>query len=163
VTSRKIYDRICTESECNPNCGEEQGFTYLEPVPYLHISSSMKNESHDLRLMNIIQEHMNYIYKHNASKHIDYTYSMIQLNNIVKRVVYGVGLAKSDKSKGTKEDLTVSSPNIHNVTGAYLELKKGIRLPVVMKENQKNYNQFANLLGVMHVYDDGRPMKYDAV
>jgi hypothetical protein len=160
VTSRKIYDRICKVNDCNPNCGQNQGFTWLEPTPYYEISSSLKNESHDLRLMNIIRTHMEYLFDNHQTKPSDPT--VVELHNIVNYVTYGIGLDKSDETKGTEENLTISSPDIYNVSGAYLELKKGIQKLKVKSENERNYNQFANLLGVLHIYDDGRPMKYES-
>jgi hypothetical protein len=42
-------------------------------------------------------------------------------------------------------------------------MKKAIRIPKVMRENEANYGPGINVIGVLHVYDDGRPMKYDAV
>jgi len=52
--SREIYDEICYIEECKPHCGYKYGFSWLNPKPYIHISSSKKNESHDLRLIHNI-------------------------------------------------------------------------------------------------------------
>jgi hypothetical protein len=55
INGRKIYNKVCSTRKCNPNCGSNKGFQWLDPIPYIHISSSKKNESHDLRLLNTVK------------------------------------------------------------------------------------------------------------
>jgi len=159
ATSRKIYEKVCKTSECDPDCGRDYGFGLLEPTPFLQISSSLKNESHDLRLLNIVRTNMKEIEEPDKPKEATF----IEVRKIVNKVVYGVGVSRKNKEYGTKEDLTITPKRIYNVKGAYMNMKKAIRIPKVMRENEANYGPGINVIGVLHVYDDGRPMKYDAV
>ena len=45
---------------------------------------------------------------------------------------------------------------------AYLELKKVVEMDNVILENMINYNA-DNKLGVLHVYNDGKPMVYEEI
>jgi hypothetical protein len=161
LTSRKIYDKICSVSDCKPECGSSYGMAWLDPIPEVTISSSQKNESHDLRLLKIIESDMEkLLYIH----HIEPTENtFVETNKVLKKVVYGVSLSKEVKSYGTKENLKISPTKIYNVNGAYLALKSAIQKPRVLEENQRNYSKFSNLLGSFHIYDDGRDMKYEAM
>ena len=159
VNSRKIYEKICSVKECDPDCGAESGFNWLNPIPEYMISSSQKNESHDLRLLNMIKTDLNDIFNIHHSKLNNETF--IELDKIANKVVYGVQLKKEYKMFGTVENLEISKDKIKNVNGAYLALKDAIQNPKVIAENQMNYNKFSNLLGVLHVYHDGRPVKYE--
>ena len=159
--SRKIYDKICSVNECKPNCGENVGLAWLNPTPYFGISSSIKNESHDLRLLNnlkIVFEEMMTIYG-GARENI-----FVKTYNILKKIVYGVGISNvSDKGYGTDENLTTTDSKIYNVNGAYNELKKAVESPDVITENKVNYTNMANKLGDLHIYEDGRQMKYENI
>ena len=158
---RKVYDKLCATTECDPNCGERYGLNWLDPTPYIQISSSMKNESHDLRLMNITKNRMKEIEDMHGMRPRDPTF--VAMNRILNKVVYGIKVARDQKEYGTKENLTILPKKIYNVKGAYLQLKIAISTPSVMRENHANYNPGANVIGVMHVYDDGRPMKYETM
>uniref|UniRef100_A0A6C0ATN7 Protein kinase domain-containing protein n=1 Tax=viral metagenome TaxID=1070528 RepID=A0A6C0ATN7_9ZZZZ len=53
--SSRIYDKLCETSECEPDCGNEMGFTWLKteelPVYSNYIDSKEANNTHDLRLL----------------------------------------------------------------------------------------------------------------
>ena len=161
LTSRKIYDKICSVSDCEPDCGSEYGMAWLDPIPEITISSSQKNESHDLRLLKLISSDMEKLLNIHHIEPTEATF--VETKKVLKKVVYGVSLPKDEKSYGTKENLNISPTKIYNVNGAYLALKSAIQKPKVLEENQRNYNKFSNLLGSFHIYDDGRAMKYEAM
>ena len=124
----------------------------MDPEPYLTISSSKKNESHDLRLLNKLKKEI---------LHVPDTESHIELDKILKRIVYGVGITEiKNKEYGTMEDLTISNTKIYNVKGAYASLKKAIENPEVVKENLMNFSSLKKI-GDLHVYDNEEPMKYE--
>ena len=154
LNGRKIYDKICATPECNPKCGARYGFSWLDPVRYAQITSSYKNESHDLRLLNIVKKYMKDI----KAPFIPKESTFVEIQKIVNKVVYGVEVLKDDKEYGTKENLTVSPKKIYNVKGAYMHMKNAVRSQKVMRENEVNYVPGPNVLGVLHIYDDGRPM-----
>ena len=119
------------------------------------ISSSKKNESHDLRLLHFIYDDI----VSNNMKSATYT----QLNKIVKKVKYGIGLKGNDKQFGTKE-YTKMDPKgytIRNVTDAFFSLKKAIEIPDVIRENAQRYSNPLDCIGSLHIYDDGRPMVFE--
>jgi len=159
LTSRKVYDKICTVADCNPDCGQKSGLGWLDPKPTITISSSQKNESHDLRLLKMVETYMGDIFKIQHIKPQEATF--VEADKVLKKVVYGVSIKKENKSYGTKENLTISPTKIYNVNGAYLELKTALKNPKVIAENQINYSRFSNKLGDLHVYDDGRDTRYE--
>jgi hypothetical protein len=148
MNSRKIYDKICSVKDCGPKCGEDSGFIWLNPTPAFMISSSQKNESHDLRLLNIIGDDMKNAYSTHHKKPIQTTF--IEVDKILQKVVYGVGLSGKDKTYGTTENLKISPDKIYNVNGAYLALKQAVKNPKVISENKKKYNDDSNKLGDIH-------------
>jgi hypothetical protein len=164
TNSNKIYNNICTINECKPDCGEDYGFGWLNPEPLYFISSSKKNESHDLRLLNIIKTRYQEIDTILHEKPDTNNKTFIEIEKILKKVVYGAGiLDKNEKEYGTKENLELNKNKIYNVTGAYLELKHAIENPDVSAENQMRYNKYLNKLGDFHIYHDGRPMLYQNI
>ena len=154
VSSNKIYDKICSVKECDPDCGQDVGLAWLDPKPFLTISSSKKNESHDLRLLNTILKTIK-----NETKLKGKTFK--ETEKVLKKVVYGFSLGKEDKEYGTKENLKMPTDKIYNVNGAYEALKQVVENPDVVTENQQNYSNMADKLGDLHVYHDGKPMKYE--
>ena len=156
--SRKIYEKICSMKECDPHCGFNSGFGWLHPQAYLTISSSQKNESHDLRLISDISLEPNFttnVKLPSAKK----TYS--KMKQIINKIVYGVGIQTPEqKMYGTKENLIISDHRITNVNGLHDALKTVIQKPEIISENQTNYNKM-NVACHLHVYYDQRPMVYE--
>jgi len=163
VNSRKIYDKICTVDKCKPNCGVSSGLGWLDPTPELFISSSQKNESHDLRLGNTIQKNMQQILNIVHMKPNEVTF--VETDKILNKIAYGSGIhEKAHLEFGTRENLKVSiKKKIYNVNAVYKAVKEAVGMPSVIAENMKNYSRFSNLLGSFHIYHDGRPMKYNAM
>jgi hypothetical protein len=119
----------------------------------------MKNESHDLRLLHIVYKKLKNI---TTAKPIRQTY--IELFSILKKVKYGMGIKEErEKKYGTKENLKIESKGdwVYNVHHAFTLLKKAVLNPDVIRENNSRYNDKTNELGILHIYDDGRPMRYE--
>lgn len=165
VKSLNIYNQLCKTKECDPNCGGNSGFSWLDTTPYLGISSSKKNESHDLRLLsdlNILLSAIN-----NASP----VFATFKL--ILSKIVYGAGISnKANKRFGTNENLTnntnktfISSrkfSKIYNVNGAFSSLKLAIEMPVVINANNSWYSRQTKM-GDLHIYEDGRSQTFTPI
>jgi hypothetical protein len=137
------------------------GFGWLEPSSTVFIRSSMKNESHDLRLLDIVKESFITILKYTKPPAIAFK----RLFSLLKKVKYGIGIRdKSQKEYGTKENLKIypDGKSIYNVNGAYILLRDLCDRPDILLENDMRYSNVANQVGILHIYDDGRSMVYDA-
>ena len=148
-SSKSIYDTICKIKKCEPHCGINFGFSTLAPEEYpgdfYYISSSVRNISHDLRLLYELYSYPN-INQLNPN-----------LYNELEKVKYGVGLT-DNKQYGTKEQLRMEMPNkIVNVFDAHLSLKN-----LVMGNKLKNDNDYKDMesLGTFHIYQNGTPMEF---
>jgi hypothetical protein len=56
--SKDIYDKVCQLEECKPRCGDNFGFSAFplsNERDFYHIVTQKKNESHDLRFLNMVQ------------------------------------------------------------------------------------------------------------
>jgi hypothetical protein len=143
--SKKTYDRTCSITDCEPNCGEDSGFAILGPEAYpgsfYYISSQVRNKSHDLRLAYIIKDYI-----------MD-SGSIMSLNaNILQSIVY-------ETDYGTPE-LENGAPNaIHNVTDMRMALESFISIGKNKTYNDK-YGSTLTKIGDMHIYEDRRPMEY---
>ena len=161
LNARKIYDKIRLEKDCEPNAGENFGFSWLNPKPFVTISSSKKNESHDLRLLKIVQGSIEHIIL-NTSDPDPNESTYVETEKLLSKIVYGVSIKESrQKGYGTKENLKITSRKIYNVNGAYLALKAVIQKPQLIAENDMNYFRPDDLIGTLHIYDDQQPMKYE--
>jgi hypothetical protein len=155
VNSHKIYNHLCGLPNCGQDCGGDNGFAFMPPPPNpdpgssYYISTSQKNESHDLRLL------INLKNKKNIMK-LNTNYSAIKM--LLNSVVYGVGINDlKNKKFGTIENTQISSDKIYNVEGAYIALKKIVVSQTYIDRNiQKNRQK--EKLGDFHIYADQRPM-----
>ena len=84
------------------------------------ISSQVKNESHDLRLLFSL-----------GLAHQKSTHSWGVLDSLFPKIVYGKGVSPDKQEYGTSENLNLHPDRITNVKGAMLELESLIR-----KKNQ---------------------------
>jgi len=159
INSQKIYERICREPDCD-DCGELMGYGWLEPSSDVFIRSSMKNESHDLRLLDIMKDAFEII---DNNVHPS-TSAFQRLFSILKKVKYGIGIHEADRKQfGTEENIRMDGPNIYNVTTAYNALRDLCENPEVHTENEARYSNPANKLGILHIYDDGRSMVFEQI
>jgi hypothetical protein len=134
----------------------------LNPESHIFISSSKKNESHDLRLVKTLKLDFDDIFNIVHKKPIDATF--VETDKILNKIAYGSGIHNIDNiTYGTRENLKTNNRKIYNVNGVYKALKTSVEMPEVSSENQKIYNKITNFLGIFHIYDDGRPMKYESI
>jgi hypothetical protein len=144
-SSKDIYDTICQLDECDPECGKYKGFYSLAPEEtpgsFYYISSSTRNMSHDLRLLNDII---------NTTGLDDYLYEELE------KVAYGVGL-HSNKKFGTKEQTETGTSRILNVIDAHNALK---HLLITRKLFYDELYDDIELLGTFHIYESGRAMEF---
>jgi len=144
--SKKIYDDICKKTECNPNCGEKVGFINLAPeIPpgsFYYISSQVKNETADLRLINSL---VNYFSRH--------TNSFPKFNSLLNKIVY-------NDPMGSEEVVSSGLPSkINNVSDVYKELEEIVTDPTYVLQNDRDFAYYDSL-GNFHIYQDGRPMNF---
>jgi hypothetical protein len=133
-----IYRDLCDSdatSNCN-DCGENNGFTWLNPSPMYNISSQKRNKSHDLRLLHMIKEY-----------DLDYNRDLLGLIHTTRYI----------HRFGTPEIRDQSPYGIGNVNDASRRLEQ-----LMEREFFKRINEYdpSLRLGVMHIYSDGRPMEY---
>jgi hypothetical protein len=151
--SNTIYNELCKIKECEPDCGYDVGFNWLNNKDY-HITSRKRNASHDLRLL----QYLNLIHINkspNVSANIKNFFNMVDdygKNDYISRDYYG-------NIFGTKENMSSGIPNnkINNVLDAAKVLGS------IVLNNFDNYNKYFKKytsLGELHVYMDGSPMKF---
>jgi hypothetical protein len=148
-SSKSVYETICKIKKCKPSCGQDYGFGNMAPEDFpgsfYYISSSTRNMSHDLRLLNDLNQNRNIRTIHRA------------LSNMLKNVAYGVGL-KEDKNYGTKEQEKTGMPNkIVNVVDAHEALKTMVLANGF--QNDADYEHMESL-GTLHIYQSGRVMEF---
>ena len=154
-SSKSIYKTICKIKQCKPNCGEDYGFGNVAPEEYpgsfYYISSSKRNMSHDLRLLDGLK-------KNAGIKAINPA-----LYDMLKTVAYGFGLTEH-KHYGTKEQdkaskLTKSGmpKKIVNVVDAHQALKTMVLTNGF--QNDADYESMESL-GTLSIYQSGRAMEF---
>ena len=139
---RDIYKDLCdSENEGRDcyYCGEDGGFTWLDPNPTHHISSQKRNMSHDLRLIHMLK---GFAPTYNAN-----------LLQLIQNTLY-------TEQFGTPEITAQNDAQICNVNDAALKMENLIKTEYFQKYN--DYDPDLKL-GEMHIYSDGRPMKYISV
>jgi len=155
-SSKKIYEKICELTDCRPSCGQKVGYGWLENTnksnakDAYYISSQKHNNAHDLRLLNIIgKSKIDYFKK--MSKIVEmYNPDLFELCNKVKySMMYGTPeMTKSGLPK-----------KIYSVMDACHALQDMIIRPSNQIKNAEYYSGKSKL-GDMHVYEDGRPIRF---
>lgn len=149
--SKNFYDKLLCK-ECKPKCGAGSGFGWLEykkgtVKSSSYISSQVPNPSHDLRLLNILNV---------EGVRIRFP----RLGDILKKVVYGVGVAKAKQQFGTEPNHASGLPSkINNVTDAFESLQELVQDPISYADNVREYATSLKL-GELHIYDQRQPMRF---
>jgi hypothetical protein len=159
VSSKSVYNKICNSSGCDDDCGYSYGFSWLDPNSSYYINSIKKNESHDLRLLDSIKENINDMPLNQKPT----VASFVEVDKILNKVVYGVGIDDEDeKNFGTEENTRVGKieKKIFNVNDAYQAFKSAIDMPSLISINNTVYLE-KNKLGNLHIYQDGRDINYE--
>lgn len=163
-SSKKIYDTICDKSICD-RCGDNQGFQWLAPnankeeaKTSYHISSTVSNCSHDLRILHMIAKYSRKKPKNGfevMSSNVDYYTN--KLFKLCKKVKY-------EQNFGTPNMANSGLPKqINNVTDACIALQEMIGQPDNQRDNATFYShKTKKKLGDMHVHSDGSPLRFVA-
>ena len=158
ISSSKIYTMVCNNPQCNfdTKCGKSKGFTFLvHPTQpnskYSYINSSIKNESHDLRLIYHISTILYSMY--NSGKSI-----VNSLPEDNRRPFFKLfENVHFQKTHGTSEILQGKDrENIYNISDA-------LKTIVDLMDNlpKINYHSLGyRKIGDLNVYDDGRDMEF---
>ena len=135
--NKGLYETVCQFQECDPDCGEELGYGWLEPVPpefaVHHISSMYVNCSHDIRLYNIVK-----------------SYYKTPLTKSLKPCAYQTSYGTPPVTKDDQYDGFVA-----NVSDCYRELEEKLK-----SRHPLSPVNDANLLAHIHV-KQGHPMKVE--
>ena len=112
------------------------------------MSAQIHNQSHDLRLLNMLvnpaknKKPDEIITEHNPD-----------LFDIIKKVKYQLVYGTEEKTKSGLPK------HIQNVSDAAKSLEAFIRKPSTVAENEKHYANRVKM-GDMHIYYDGRPLEF---
>ena len=137
---------------CKPGCGKDAGFRWLDfhkarLKALYQISSQVNNPSHDLRLLSMFV----------GSTRLGLDGKLVDL---LRKVVYGKGVSRGKEPYGTEPNFVSGLPNrINNVEDAFKALRGLIQDPGQKAKNDVDYYR-STKLGELHIYDDGRPMRY---
>ena len=144
-SSENVHNELCAINECNTNyvhqCGVGLGFKYIDGTRH-HIKSRVKNESHDLRLFDIVFD-----VAQNKSHHQSQQFNDAMDN--IDQIVY-------DENYGTKEIVNCQPNELCNVTTALENVERAVIS--VRHDNDLVYT--GEKLGDMYVYSDGRHMQF---
>jgi hypothetical protein len=153
LSSKTIYKQLCDIPNC-ANCGYDKGFQWLQGSPNpdnYFISSSYRNISHDLRLVDYIKA----VYGIMIKQYNPSVYKILQ------RVKYGEGITNpDDKHFGTKENISPGGAYINNLLDIWKYLSGTIIQPSHQQENDNNYASLTKL-GDLRVYlNTNKPMEF---
>ena len=157
--SDTFYTKLCNTASCQPRCGERYGHVYVgldTPEKDHFINLRKRNASHDLRFANEVK---NMIDSHYISWLKKYKTMNKDFLKILRKVYYR-------ESYGTPENLIIS-----NYTQQVKEITNIVQLKNALDKLMKKKNSMSNFLntngyiklGDLHIYDDGRSMRYESV
>jgi len=169
-SSKGIYTEVCAAPDCI-KCGIENGFGRLhtKTKPMIandyFIYSQKANHSHDLRLL--------YMTICELKRRMKTAVANPAFVRVLEKTTYGAGIQLSKIQKeqlkahpnqwiyyGTKENVASGLPNkVNNVTDAYSELERLISNSWAQASNDIYYAPLTKL-GDLHIYHDGRAMRY---
>jgi hypothetical protein len=138
--SEDVYKDLCEGKGRCSDCGIDRGFSSFELKP--NGSSQTRNMSSDLRLLVGIGSYCR----------VDN-----DINKDLKKLSYSTVY---EGFEGTAEITGENSKQVCNVNDARIHLEKLMRKMIFKKNN--DYGP-AQKIGEMHIYNNGRPMKYIAV
>lgn len=144
--SEDIRAEVCAEKSCKPRCGSNKGYWMDNNVQHF-INSAKPNVSHDLILINYIQDGLiNIPRPANTVENI--------LHSELSKVIY-------TERFGTAEMPESRLPaKIANVSDAELVLRRMLKSGL-FKATNDNYMNGYTKMGDLTVYADGRDMRFD--
>lgn len=151
--SKSVYEKVCQPVECKKKCGDDVGYEWLSTKSTkanYYISAKKKNISHDLRFLKIVREILN-----DRIIHVNFLKTGL-FDNIVYKSDYGTpeNVKSGYKTGDTK-------PHINNVVDAFNVIRDCMMRPEFIAKNDNYYSKYTKS-GDLHVYFDGRPMKFVA-
>ena len=177
-TATAVLKEICTIPDCNEKpevCGDKSGFKYLtnDAIPSTsYMSSSIKNPSSDLRLIHMLAKDHDvgsasaYFSTKLYDKfgHDTISDAFEPLMDLMENTNYGIGLGldpDKDTIYGTRPLPHHGFPSrINNVEDA----EKFIRTAIMTNQAMQDLNEYKyknmDKLGDMHVFSDGRKLKF---
>ncbi len=180
MNTKKIIEKyICPASECEPDCGEEAGYsilqgrTYNPYVDFYDIYPDIPNMSHDLRLIDSLRkmemgaynsyEKNVYNDKHNDYKVDDFKNFFDDYCRIIYKHEWGTPpIVKNTKQSADAVNLDVAKkPAVKNVADVREMLETHID-GFVENVTRVKYDGWLKA-GVMHIYEDGRDYEFVAV
>ena len=138
-TSETVHAALCRQRACRPDCGTNKGYMFTQPLSVnpsddFHISSVVRNRSHDLILLNHLKQHTT------------------PIDAVIGQTVY-------DEQFGTPERANDYPNSIQTVTDACMAFKE-----VIQRLNFKSRNDAYFLgrtkIGDLHVYSNQTPMDF---
>ena len=152
MKSSSDYDELlCETPECNntnEECGDESGYGWMggpHSDDRYHISTSLRNMSHDLRLLAMLNKDWD---RTNFQSNRAY----VNLQTMLAKVFYEFEFGTPEVVKNKKTSI------IFNVTDAEIAMKLLINNPAQIKANNDYYSKMSKL-GDLHIYLD-KPMNY---
>jgi hypothetical protein len=158
--SDTFYTKLCNAPSCQPKCGRNYGHVYVglnTPEKDHYINLRKKNASHDLRFANSVTKMID---SHYVSWLTKYKTMNKDFLKILRKVYYNANY-------GTPENLNITHYNeeVKQITNI-IQFKNALQS--LMKKNFGMSNFLPTdvdytKLGDLHIYDDGRPMRYESV
>lgn len=138
-TSETVHSSLCRQQECRPACGTNKGYMFTQPLSAnpsddFHISSVVRNRSHDLILLNHLKRHIT------------------PIDAVIALTVY-------DERYGTPERPNDYPNSIQTVTDACMAFKEVIERPYIKSRNDA-YHAGRTKIGDLHVHCNQTPMVY---
>ena len=141
--SEKLYEKLCTLPVCKPKCGDNVGFNWLNSGHY-DIKSRQKNESHDLRFLAGFKPDITRV-TYNASDTIKHFFTKVVYTNMF----------------GAAENVNSGLlANINNISDAFTALSDMVSAEQPALSDGLFPAAEYSSLGELHVYSDGRPMRF---
>ena len=156
--SKEAEKEVCDTNECAPDCGSKFGYFFNDRLKSYSIESSLKNESHDLRLLLTLRQIIWEDYKNNGNRFSGESQQWLY-KELLERVHYERRFGTPEKLETGIKTLPngVKMVKIHNVTDAETLLQN---LLLQRKEENERTHSTHTKLGDLHVYCDGRNMEY---
>jgi len=152
ANSKNIYKKLCTLDGCKPNCGSTSGYGWFEPNNSL--SSQTRNNSHDLRLLQML------VRSGDDFKKPKYQ-NMCKLVKKVNPEVYELCKKVVYTDIFTTPEITEKGypTKVNNVIDAFSGLSDLIQTAHCMEVNAREYAEKVKL-GEMHIYQNADDLKF---
>jgi len=160
TNSQQIFNKICSLSECGPDCGKSKG--------YVELSVKKKNTSIDLRIFDYLQSNLSSMAFERITEQLNSGKDLEKnkLDNLTKYFELQNKVIDMDRNftKVLLNEITdeYNGLNINNVKDLFIELKKLIQLESFQLNNKNTYGLDENkIYGELHVYSDKQtPCKF---